>query len=306
MHTSKDRAAERPPFIAPPPSSRIRLRRGRIECVVTGEGPALLALHGGMGGHDQSWLLARSLLTDPMACRIVALSRPGYPGTSQRLGHTPAQQADTCADLLDALGIGSVVVAAVSAGGPCALQFALRHPERCRGLILVSACSTRLPLSAAIERRLRLLRRLAWVPGLPTLMRRRAEKHAEETARRSILDPVQRAHTLNHPVAGPLLRSLQASVHDRLRQRLPGTMNDTAQLAALEPLPLNLVTAPTLVVHGTADQIVPFSHGQAVATAVPAAELMAIEGGEHVALFTHLDEVRTKVRRFLATHWPPA
>ena len=36
------------------------------------------------------------------------------------------------------------------------------------------------------------------------------------------------------------------------------------------------------------------------------AELLAIEGGEHVAIFTHRNEVRARVTRFLREHVPPA
>jgi pimeloyl-ACP methyl ester carboxylesterase len=41
------------------------------------------------------------------------------------------------------------------------------------------------------------------------------------------------------------------------------------------------VTVPTLVIHGTRDSIVPFSHGQAIAAAIPGAQLLAVIGGHH-------------------------
>ena len=57
----------------------------------------------------------------------------------------PEAQADLYAALLDLLKIDSVVVIGLSGGGASALQFALRHPERCRGLILISAISRQVP-----------------------------------------------------------------------------------------------------------------------------------------------------------------
>jgi pimeloyl-ACP methyl ester carboxylesterase len=51
--------------------------------------------------------------------------------------------------------------------------------------------------------------------------------------------------------------------------------------------------------HGTADEIVSFSHAQALAERVPGAELVAIEGGEHVCLFTHRQMIRARLRDFL-------
>ncbi|MBZ0139811.1 MAG: alpha/beta hydrolase [Pseudorhodoplanes sp.] len=290
--------------LAEPPATKISTPRGPVECAVAGEGPTILALHGGMGGHDQSWLLARSLLADPQGYRIVAPSRPGYLGTPLRVGRAPEDQADAYADLLDALGIPTVAVAAVSAGGPSALQFALRHPARCWGLVLVSACSGRLATPPAIIAQLRVLRLVALVPGLAAIMRRRAERNPQNLARRSIADPLIRERTLNHPVAGALLRALQLGIFDRLRQRLPGTINDTTRFAGLDAYPIARLAVPVLVVHGKADRVVSFAHAEAVAGQVPHAALMAIENGEHVALFTHLDEVRTRAARFLAQHRP--
>jgi pimeloyl-ACP methyl ester carboxylesterase len=55
-----------------------------------------------------------------------------------------------------------------------------------------------------------------------------------------------------------------------------------------------------LVVHGTDDRLVPFTeHGKLLAARIPGAQLLAVEGGEHMAIFTHRDEVRTRVTRFL-------
>ncbi len=301
MNSCQRRAGQ---SLAEPPATRISTPRGPVECAVAGEGPTILALHGGMGGHDQSWLLARSLLADPQGYRIVAPSRPGYLGTPLRVGRAPEDQADAYADLLDALGIPTVAVAAVSAGGPSALQFALRHPARCWGLVLVSACSGRLETPPAIIAQLRVMRLVALVPGLAAIMRRRAERNPQNLARRSIADPLIRERTLNHPVAGALLRALQLGIFDRLRQRLPGTINDTIRFAGLDAYPIERLAVPVLVVHGKADRVVSFTHAEAVAGQAPHAALMAIENGEHVALFTHLDEVRTRAARFLAQHRP--
>ena len=46
-------------------------------------------------------------------------------------------QADAYAQLLDHLGIDKVVVVSISAGAWSALQFAIRHPERCLALVLL-------------------------------------------------------------------------------------------------------------------------------------------------------------------------
>lgn len=41
-----------------------------------------------------------------------------------------------------------------------------------------------------------------------------------------------------------------------------------------------------------------------MAARIPGAELLAIEGGDHVAIFTHRDEARARVARFLLAHAP--
>lgn len=273
-------------------------RLGPVEHVSFGEGPALLALHGGMGGHDQSLILVRAILSDLAGHRVIALSRPGYLGTPQASGITPEVQADLYAALLDALGLEQAVVAAVSAGGPSAIQFALRHPERCTALILVSCCTGHLGVPEQMKRRLPVMRWFARLGWLSALMRWRVRRDPMKAASRAIVDPVPREATLTHPVAGPLMKALQQSPFTALGRRLPGTLNDMEQFERLTALPLDRITVPVLGIHGMADRIVPFEHGDRTRLA-PQGELMAIPGGEHVAIFTHLDDIRTRVERFL-------
>ena len=123
----------------------------------------------------------------------------------------------------------------------------------------------------------------------------------EPAARRSIRDPAVRARTLRDPVAGPLFLELQRSTGDRLALRLPGTENDIAETRKELAVPLERIGLPVLSIHGTADAVVPFEGARALTDRVPGAELLAIEGGEHVALFTHLAEIRARVAAFLAS-----
>jgi pimeloyl-ACP methyl ester carboxylesterase len=110
------------------------------------------------------------------------------------------------------------------------------------------------------------------------------------------------ARTLQHPQAGALMKALLASTFDRMPKRLMGTLNDIEQLDTADAYPLAEIAPPVMVLHGTEDRIVSFSHGASVARIAPTAELMAIEGGERVSLFTHLDEIRVRVDAFLARH----
>jgi len=289
-----------PSPIAIPPAQLLRTRAGIFELIDEGAGPALLALHGGMGGYDQSWLLAKTLLSDEERFRILALSRPGYLGTAQKIGTTPQAQADSFVALLDELKIGKALVAAVSAGGPSALYFAQRHPERCAGLVMVSTATGKLDMAAEILSRTRSMQLFAHVPGLPWLFRQGVLHQAEEAARRGIKDAELARRTLNDPEAGPMMIALQAGIFSRMSERLAGTVNDTELFQAMTAIPFADVRVPTLVLHGTDDDVVPLSHARAVAKGVPGAKLVTLSGGGHMALFSHLDEVRSATKDFLS------
>lgn len=278
----------------------VSTRRGPMECAVSGEGPAVLSLHGAMGGHDQGALLARTV--GPAGFRYLAPSRPGYLGSALSLGRTPEEQADVYRDLLDALGIQRAAMMAVSGGGPSALQFALRHPDRCWGLVIVSSVCRR--VEARLPLAWYLLKITARCEPLVAAMRRKAARDPDGALRRSIPDPELRARTLRDPEAGSLLLELHLSTLDRMRHRLQGTQNDVAVTRGDLSFSLERVAAPLLVVHGTADSAAPFEQARELASRVPGAELLAIEGGEHVSIFTHRDLVRERVARFLQAHAP--
>ena len=81
-----------------------------------------------------------------------------------------------------------------------------------------------------------------------------------------------------------------------------GSARVTPHLFALQHRPRD-----ALVVQGTADRMLPFKqHAKSLVAHIPGVELLAIEGGEHASIFTHRDEVRTRVTRFLCDHAPQA
>lgn len=269
--------------------------RGPIEYALSGAGPEVLALHGAMGGYDQADLLGRTVLE--AGFRVLAPSRPGYLGTSLDAGASPEEQADLYAVLLGRLGIRETAVVAISGGGPSAIAFALRHPDRCRGLVLISTCAgkiqTRLPLA------FQLLKLMARWPVLMRILPRKAPRNLEQYLRRSISDPATLARTLQDPELTPLLEELMRSGFVQVAQRLAGTLNDV-EITRTRDYPLEEIRVPVSVVHGTRDPFVPFAqHGKVLAERIPGAELLAIEGGEHAAIFTDRRLVRERVSRFL-------
>ena len=276
---------------------RIDTRGGPVECVVTGEGPALLSVHGGIGGYDQGLRVAAAALGAARRT-VIAVSRPGYLGTPLSAGATPAAQADLFADILDALHIGQADVIAISAGGPSAIEFAIRHPARCRSLALISACTGR--LEVRLPMRVQALRVMARWPSLLTAILRRLARDPEKMAGWLISDPNARSAIRGDAESRALLIELQREILARLAPRMVGTEHDLRLMGAMDDLALEQVRVPVLALHGTADEIVSFVHAVAVAKRVRGAQVLAIEGGEHVCLFTHREAVRTHVRGFFA------
>lgn len=109
---------------------------GPIEYAVAGEGPPVLMVHGAGGGYDQGLDIGGPLAK--RGFRLIAVSRFGYLRTPLPKDASPEAQADAHASLLDALGVSRAAVIGVSAGAPSAMQFALRHPDRCAALVLLS------------------------------------------------------------------------------------------------------------------------------------------------------------------------
>ena len=150
---SRARAAARARLLAHP-VRRMVLSHGEVAYVDCGPQPSgggsgfgpgsgsgcetILSVHGLYGGYDQALDSVGSLVEH---CRVIAPSRFGYPGSAVRSDGSPAAQAAVFAELLDRLGIERVFVLGASAGGTPAIRFALDHPERVSGLILLSSAA---------------------------------------------------------------------------------------------------------------------------------------------------------------------
>lgn len=278
---------------------RAKTALGVVEYVEIGDGPVVIALHGAMGGYDQSLILAQTV--GNAGYRYIAVSRPGYLGTPISSGKSPEQQGDLIAALLDALGIVKAGVIAVSGGGPSAVLFGLRHPARCEGLVLVSTCAGKVDTPIPVS--FKIMKYLARWPWFANRFRNKAAKDLEAVAKRSIRDPEILDRTINDADTWPLFSTMLLSTFDRMWQRIDGAENDI-EITRTTTYPLENLAVPVLIVHGTQDQMLPFDvHARMFEKRVPNAELLAVEGGEHVAIFTHRDMVRAKVIDFMQRHF---
>ena len=66
------------------------------------------------------------------------------------------------------------------------------------------------------------------------------------------------------------------------------------------------ISAPTLVIHGTADTEVPLDHAESVATRIGGSEFVAVEGAGHYTLLTQSEQNQPLIRQFLYKHAPVA
>jgi pimeloyl-ACP methyl ester carboxylesterase len=272
------------------PTGLIQTSYGLLEFAVLGEGLPLVVMHGSGGGVRQG-LLMRYLL-DTRRIQIIALSRPGYWGTPLETAPEIEQQADRVVELLDALKIETAAVLGHSAGGPPAAHFALRHRERCLGLVLLSALLP--PPSARVARTIRSMPVMFRVLGfsdwplrvfialvrrviLPLMGLLNIRRLAQDEARRMISELFE--------------GMIPASAW------LAGTLNDHLRLGKT-PLAFEACRVPTLIVHGTADPV-PSEQARAAADAVSGAKVVIIEGGSHGIFATHYQEVGAEIEAFL-------
>ena len=173
----------------------------------------------------------------------------------------------------------------MSGGGPSGIQFAARHPERVRALILEVAISQnyRAPVSGLgmvlltnpIANWLQ-ARVMDYLPRLAVGQMLKLESSLGAADRARVADEI-----LADPEKLAGLRRVisDAPPFDLLRS---GFENDLKQFAAIERLPLEAVGCPTLVVHGTHDGDVPFSHAENSARGIAGAELHRVEKGWHL------------------------
>jgi 2-hydroxy-6-oxonona-2,4-dienedioate hydrolase len=116
-------------------SAVIQTRSGEMEFAMGGEGTPVLMIYGTGGGFDQGLNFVNPLIE--AGYRVIAPSRFGYLRSNFPGDASSEAQADAFVDLLEHLKIDRIAVIGGSAGALPALQFAIRHPERCTALVLL-------------------------------------------------------------------------------------------------------------------------------------------------------------------------
>ncbi len=217
-------------------------------------------------------------------CRILAgggrfVIRYDHRDTGRSVTYEPGSPGYTGADLvrdavgvLDAYEVPAAHVVGVSAGGGFAQVLALEHPDRVASLGLISTSPT-LPG----ERKL--------PPPSDEFGEFVSTAAVDWSDAESVIDYLV---GYSRMLAGGQRRFDEAPQRDLARRDIERA-RDFAALQNHDVLPegeapsgtLSAITAPTLVMHGTADPMFPIEHGEALVREIRGARLLALEGGGH-------------------------
>ncbi len=262
-------------------------KAGKIELSYerAGEGPPLLLIMG-MSGTKHHWgdAVLEQLRRD--FDTIVYDHRDA--GESSRTGKpfTIAELAEDAAGLLQALRLDSAHVMGISMGGMVAQELALAHPERIRSLTLgCTYCGGEGSSLTSEEVMGRIME------GMSSGDRERAIRTgwevnvspsfaADEDAYARFLANGMR-YAL--PVA-VIMKQMRAIVGHDTSARLPD------------------LRTPTLVVHGTLDQMLPVENGHMIAGLIPDARLEILEGIGHMFFIERPEQTAELVREHAAVN----
>jgi len=217
----------------------------------------------------------RVILFDPRG-----VSASDKPEGSQTIGLL----ADDVAHLLDAIGIDSAHIVGASFGGFVAQEFALKYPGMTRKLVL---CCT----SFGGPRHV--------VPAPETLMALASTKglNTEERMRENLLLAFTPEYVRTQ------VAEVDHVVHLRATNEVPEHIYSTQLQAAMSfntESRLGQIAAPTLVLSGDADVIVPVQNSRNLAARIPGARLQIVAGGSHTFFIEQAAEFNRIITDFLS------
>lgn len=269
-------------------------RFGDMEFAEAGAGPPLLMVHGTGGGFDQGLDFAQRLSSS--GWRVIAPSRFGYLRSAYPEDPSSENQADAFVDLLDALQIERIPIIGGSAGALSAIQFAIRHRDRCSALIAMVPAAYA-PGRAPVRPPNAMAQAIIEYALKSDFLFWSAMKLNEDAMIGALLatapELVHRAEPSERARVRSILRNI-LPVSDRAR----GLLNDGRLAADPAPMALATITAPTLALSLEDDRFQTLDAARHIAASVPGAQLVSFPQGGHVWV-GHDQEVFQAIGRFL-------
>jgi class 3 adenylate cyclase len=254
---------------------------------VLGDGPVDLVFLGGITSHIEVMVeepgLRRWWERLGSIARVILVDRRGL-GLSDRIDG-PLSLAEEVADLdavLDAAGCERVVIQAYAAGGPLAIEYAARRPERTLALVLyASIIATERDAEVTWadtpqERQERIARILtSWGSGAN--IENMAPSVAQDARMRAWMGKLERQ-----------------SVTPR------GFMRVAANLQGVDVRPLlPTLRVPTLILHRTGDRLIDVGHSRLAARAIPGARLVELPGEDSLPMIGDTEALLGEIEEFL-------
>ena len=230
--------------------------------------PALVCVHGAGGSHLNWPSEVRRL---PGAA-VYALDLPGHGRSTGSGRQTISEYVTVLISFLDTLNLRNVVIVGHSMGGAVALEMALSHPERVRGLVLIGT-GARLRVVPAIlqgiledlEGVVGLIGDFAYGPDVPEELKRLGQQVMLDTS--------------PEVMHGDFLACDAFDIMARLGE----------------------IRAPTLAITGTADQLTPVKYASFLAHNIRDAQLALVANAGHMVMLERPQEVGEAVAHFVAS-----
>jgi pimeloyl-ACP methyl ester carboxylesterase len=270
----------------------VELPDGRtLEYLIEGDAdrPALVLHHGTPGGAVRCAPLSDAALR--LGYRVLTPGRPGYGGSTPHPGRRVADAAADIAALLSLLGIDEFVTLGWSGGGPHALACAALLPDRCRAAVSMAGVA---PCDAAgldwlagmgAENRTEFGAALAGPDELTAFMAAAEPEFAHITPA-TVIDALGDliSDVDKKALAGPMADYLSESSRHAVSTGIAGWRDDDLAFTTPWGFDPSTITVPVSIWQGDQDRMVPFTHGQWLAAAIPNADPHLLPGEGHISL----------------------
>lgn len=244
--------------------------------------PPIILLHGFIYSLETFDAWAEALKEDYRVIRFDLLGH-GLSGPDPQQRYSPEERAEFLGMVMDALGVERAVIAGNSLGGLAAWRFAAASPDRVGALILISPGGY--PANGVGDAP------LSPPPAMALFLKTAPDAGVAYTLGNIYGDDSQ---------VTPAKIKL---VGDMMRRKGNGDafVQSIEEFSLPDPEPLlNSITAPTLILWGGDDIVIPVDHGRRMAAAIPDARLIVYDGVGHVAHEEAPERSIMDVRAFLA------